>query len=119
MKYWHRISLKPEGRHTVELRHFLNMPEVYYVCRCKIVIWHLTKTLSSLDVDRYSVAYPRTLIIEGCHIELDVVGYPPRGNRRHCALYAGSSTYAGLIRGYMDVTLSRAHNMPEALCMPD
>src|SRR5271168_3531185 len=50
---------------------------------------------------------------------LDVVGYPPRGNRRHCALYAGSSTYAGLIRGYMDVTLSHAHNMPEALCMPD
>src|SRR6202522_2001870 len=37
---------------------------------------------------------------------LDVVGYPPRGNRRHCVLYAGSSTYAGLIRGYMDVTLS-------------
>src|SRR5271168_5305893 len=30
-----------------------------------------------------------------------------------------SSTYAGLIRGYMDVTLSHAHNMPEALCMPD
>src|SRR5271168_1942137 len=69
MKYWHRISLKPEGRHTVELRHFLNMPEVYYVCRCKIVIRHLTKRLSSLDVDRYSVAYPQTLIIEGCHIE--------------------------------------------------
>src|ERR1700678_220894 len=57
------------GRHTVELRHFLNMPDVYYVCRCKIVIRHLTKRLSSLDVDRYSVAYPRTLIIEGCHIE--------------------------------------------------
>ena len=37
MKYWHRISLKPEGRHTVELRHFLNMPEVYYVCRCIIM----------------------------------------------------------------------------------
>src|SRR5271168_552706 len=63
------LSLKPEGRHTVELRHFLNMLDVYYVCRCKIVIRHLTKRLSSLDVDRYSVAYPRTLIIEGCHIE--------------------------------------------------
>src|ERR1700678_4128479 len=57
------------GRHTVEPRHFLNMPDVYYVCQCKIVIRHLTKRLSSLDIDRYSVAYPRTLIIEGCHIE--------------------------------------------------
>src|ERR1700678_2403486 len=69
IKYWHRISLKPEGRHTVEPRDFLNMPDIYYVCRCKIVIRHLTKRLSSLDIDRYSVAYPRTLIIEGCHIE--------------------------------------------------
>src|ERR1700678_3798180 len=29
--------LAPEGGHTVELRHFLNMPEVYYVCRCIIM----------------------------------------------------------------------------------
>src|SRR5271155_2244521 len=51
----------------------------------------------------------------------------PLGAPEHCANRQGlagagshaSSTYARLIRGYMDVTLSHAHNMPEALCMPD
>jgi hypothetical protein len=51
----------------------------------------------------------------------------PLGAPENCANRQGlagagshaSSTYAGLIRGYMDVTLSHAHNMPEALCMPD
>src|SRR5271155_442704 len=51
----------------------------------------------------------------------------PLGAPENCANQQGlagagshaSSTYAGLIRGYMDVTLSHAHNMPEALCMPD
>src|ERR1700678_2107979 len=87
IRYWHRISLKPEGRHTVEPRHFLNMPDVYYVAVLTLIgIQHREPELSRL--------------------RLDVVGYPPRGNSRHCALYAGSSTYAALIRGYRYVTLS-------------
>src|SRR5271168_1776128 len=52
MKYWHRISLKPEGRHTVELRHFLNMPEVYYVCRCILSYY---STFSSLGLALYDI----------------------------------------------------------------